>query len=95
MLIKKACINTTEIVEWEYFPTTVEAIESLKSQESRVKVIAVELAENSVPYTEYTYELPVALVVGHESDGVSQLRNHRNSLCYDRLDKKTMITTII
>lgn len=69
--IKKASINTTEIVDWEYFSTTLEAIDSLKSQVARVKVVAVELAENSIPYTEYKYELPVALVVGHESDGVS------------------------
>lgn len=69
--IKKASINTTEIVDWEYFPTTLEAISNIQYQISNIKIVAVELAENSVPYTEYKYELPVALVVGHESDGVS------------------------
>ncbi len=34
--------------------------------------MAVEQAKNSVPYTEYKFELPVALIVGHETTGVSQ-----------------------
>lgn len=70
--IKKASINTTEIVEWEYFPTTVDAIKDLRSKIQDLRIVAVELADNSIPYTEYKYELPLALVVGHESEGVSQ-----------------------
>lgn len=70
--IKKASINTTEIVEWEYFDTTEQAIISLKSQESRVKVIAVEQSANSVPYDKFDYQFPIALVVGHEGFGVSE-----------------------
>jgi tRNA G18 (ribose-2'-O)-methylase SpoU len=58
-------------VEWEYFPTTLEAIKSIRSQIPGIKIVAVELAENAVPYTGYKYELPIALLVGHESDGVS------------------------
>jgi tRNA G18 (ribose-2'-O)-methylase SpoU len=69
--IKKASINTTEIVEWEYFASTLEAITSLRKQVPEIKIVAVELAENSIPYTEYKYQLPVALLVGHESFGVS------------------------
>lgn len=70
--IKKASINTTEIVDWEYFETTLEAIESLRKSDPDVKVIAVELDETAVAYTEYKFEFPVALVVGHESHGVSK-----------------------
>lgn len=69
--IKKASINTTEIVEWEYFSTTIDAIKDLRNKIQDLRIVAVELAENSIPYTEYQYKLPVALVVGHESDGVS------------------------
>lgn len=69
--IKKASINTTEIVEWAYFDTTLEAINDLRSTINNIRIVAVELAENAVPYTEYKYELPIALVVGHETGGVS------------------------
>lgn len=86
--IKKASINTTEWVEWDYAPTAVEAITKLKSQSfdrlridpersrtsqsSGLKVIAVEQSKKSVPYTEIKAEFPVALVVGNETRGVSK-----------------------
>ena len=70
--IKKASINTTEWVNWEYFPTTLEAIKNLRETVSGIQIVSVELAENSVPYDEIDYKFPVALVVGHETDGVSQ-----------------------
>lgn len=69
--IKKASINTTEIVNWEYCETTLEAIEKLRSEVEGLKVVAVELDDRSVSYTDYQYTLPVALVVGHETTGVS------------------------
>ena len=70
--IKKASINTTEWVEWEYASSAVEAISNLKSQISNVQIIAIEQAEGSVPYDRVEYTFPIALVVGHESDGVSE-----------------------
>ena len=70
--IKKASINTTEWVKWEYASTAVEAISNLKSQISNLQVVAVELDSRSVPYDQVEYSFPVALVVGHETDGVSE-----------------------
>jgi tRNA G18 (ribose-2'-O)-methylase SpoU len=69
--IKKASINTTEWVKWEYFHTTEEAIENLRKTVPGIQIVAVELSEKSVPYDEFTYHFPVALIVGHETDGVS------------------------
>src|SRR3989344_9184016 len=41
--IKKASINTTEVVEWEYCESAVEAIEKCKVQSERVlQIVAVE-----------------------------------------------------
>src|SRR3989338_4893683 len=40
--IKKASINTTEWVEWEYAETAKEAVSKLKIQNSKLKVIAIE-----------------------------------------------------
>lgn len=70
--IKKASINTTEWVEWQYTSTAVEAISNLKSQIVNIQIIAVEQDERSVPYNTVEYAFPVALVVGHETDGVSK-----------------------
>lgn len=70
--IKKASINTTEWVPWQYFANAKTAISNLRSKISNVQVVAVEQSEKSIPYTEAEYSFPVALVVGHETDGVSQ-----------------------
>lgn len=70
--IKKASINTTEWVDWEYSETAVSAIKSLKLKVKNLQVISVELDKRAVPYTEVEYKFPVAIVVGHETDGVSE-----------------------
>ncbi len=70
--IKKASINTTEWVAWQYFADAKTAISSLKSQISNIQVVAVEQDGKSVPYTEIDYKLPLALVVGNETTGCSR-----------------------
>ncbi len=70
--IKKASINTTEWVTWEYFEKATDAIESLRKEVPEVQVVAVELTDNSVPYDTFDFTLPTALVVGHETDGVGK-----------------------
>ena len=70
--IKKASVNTMEIVDWQYFENTVDAINDLRQTVPNIKIVAVELTENSVPYDTYEYELPIALVVGHETNSVSE-----------------------
>ena len=70
--IKKASINTTEWVEWEYASTAVDAIEKIKEKNENIQVVAVEQSEKSVPYDKIDYQFPVALIVGHETDGVSK-----------------------
>ena len=70
--IKRASINTTEWVDWEYAPTAVDAIKSLKLKVKSLQVIAVELDKRAVPYDKVDYKFPVAVVVGHETTGVSE-----------------------
>ncbi len=70
--IKKASINTTEWVDWEYFDTAAEAIKDLKSKIKDIQVICVELDPRAVPYDQVDYKFPVAIVVGHETTGVSE-----------------------
>jgi len=70
--IKKASINTTEWVKWEYFPTAIEAIKDLKYKIKDLKVIAIEQDTKSVQYDKVGYYFPLVLVVGHETHGVSK-----------------------
>jgi tRNA G18 (ribose-2'-O)-methylase SpoU len=70
--IKKASVGTWQWVEWEYFEKTTDAISKLKSKIPNIKILGVELDEKAIDYTKADYTLPVALVVGHESDGISQ-----------------------
>ena len=70
--IKKASINTTEWVAWEYQKNVVEAIKRIRNQESGIRVIAIEQNGKSIPYAKVNYSFPIALVVGHETTGVSK-----------------------
>lgn len=69
--IKKASINTTGWVSWEYAANTKEALEKLKRDNPNIKIIAVEQDARSKPFDEVKYEFPLAIVVGHETHGVS------------------------
>src|SRR6266851_607439 len=70
--IKKASINTTEWVTWEYAETAVSAIKSLKLKVKNLQVISIEQSDKSMPYDTIEYTFPIALVIGHETDGVTQ-----------------------
>jgi len=69
--IKKASIGTYKVVPWEYKKTAGEAIEELRSK-MKIKIIAVEQASNSIPYTQADYSTPVALILGNETYGVTE-----------------------
>jgi tRNA G18 (ribose-2'-O)-methylase SpoU len=70
--IKKASVNTWQWIEWEYKATAVDAIQSLKLKVQNLNVVAVEQDARSIPYDKFNYKLPVALIVGHETNGVSK-----------------------
>lgn len=70
--IKKASINTTEWVSWEYKENAILAIESLRKEVPNIQIVAVEQDEKSIPYTEVDYKLPIALLVGNETAGTSK-----------------------
>lgn len=70
--IKKASINTTEWVDWGYSNSAIEAIKLLRKEVSQIQVIAIEQTDRSVPYNEFEYRLPLLLVVGNETTGISK-----------------------
>ena len=71
--IHKAAVGTEKWVPWRYFPTAAEAITKLRGEVRGMKVIAVEQDSRSVPIFEVKADdKPIAIVVGHETDGVSK-----------------------
>lgn len=70
--IKKASINTTEWVDWEYEENTIKAIENLRNKVPNIQIIAIEQDEKSIPYKEVEYREPVAFIVGNETLGISK-----------------------
>lgn len=70
--IKKASINTTEWVPWEYSENALKAIEKLRKEVPSVQIIAIEQSSKSIPYDKVQYQFPLVLVVGHETTGVSK-----------------------
>lgn len=74
--IQKASVGTWAWVPWEYAKTAREAVLRIKNQSAswrtRIKVIAVEQSSKSVSYTEIDYTFPIALIVGHETSGISK-----------------------
>ncbi|MBI2597465.1 TrmH family RNA methyltransferase [Candidatus Daviesbacteria bacterium] len=80
--IKKASINTTEVVEWEYCESAVAAITKLTSEVKKMQlhlggvkplqVIAIEQDKRSIQYNQFGYTLPICLIVGNETTGVSK-----------------------
>lgn len=68
--IHKAAVGTEQWVPWEYRAHIVELIAELKAQGRTI--IAVEQHPRSISYAGLRVQLPVALIVGHETHGVSQ-----------------------
>lgn len=70
--IHKAAVGTEEWVPWEHNDSTLEVVKKLKSE--GVQIVAIEQDVKSIPYTLLSnhLRLPVALVVGHETTGVSK-----------------------
>ncbi len=75
--IHKAAVGTEEWVPWRYAPKASEEIKRLRDE--GVKIIAVEQDLRSMPLTSPSVPLltsgegsPMAIVVGHETEGVSK-----------------------
>jgi 23S rRNA (guanosine2251-2'-O)-methyltransferase len=68
--IKKASINTTGWVMWEYEKNTTEAVKKLKEQGTNI--VAVEQDSKSKPFYQVTYDFPLAIIVGNETTGIAK-----------------------
>lgn len=70
--IKKASINTWQWVPWEYKESASQVISEIKNQISNIQTVGVEQDPRSVDFASFDYKLPIALIVGNETDGISK-----------------------
>lgn len=71
--IKKASINTTEWVSWNYVENAEDVIANLREQFSAgIQIVAIEQDQNSLPFNTFNYQLPLALVIGNETTGIGR-----------------------
>lgn len=68
--IEKTALSTIPHVEWEYHSDTPKLLKMLKLK--KYQVVALEQTKDSLEYTKTKYKFPLALVVGHETLGVSK-----------------------
>jgi len=67
--IRKVALGAEEIVAWRHHENPVECARKLK--QSGVKLVALEITEDSVPYNECAYAFPMCLIVGNEYHGIT------------------------
>ncbi|MFH1561122.1 MAG: TrmH family RNA methyltransferase [Patescibacteria group bacterium] len=68
--IHRASIGTWRWLDWEHHYSTVDLVKKLKKE--GCLVVAAEQSQNSLNYTDFKIKTPIALVVGHESTGISK-----------------------
>ena len=69
--ILKTALGATESVVWKYFETTELAVTCLK--EDGYCLVAIEQVTSSIPLQDFQLmNQPIALILGHEMDGVHQ-----------------------
>ncbi len=67
--VSKTALGATESVDWEYHSNPIELIKKLKSE--GIKIVALEITDESIPYTEYDGKnFPACLIVGNEITGI-------------------------
>lgn len=80
--ISKTALGAVDTVPWEYYPTTEEAIQSLREQS--IKVFALELVSSGRSlYSLKAQDFPLCLVLGNEITGVD---DHILALCDGALE---------
>lgn len=68
--IKKTALAGFENVDWEYRENILDLLEKLKKQ--NIQIVSLEQVSQSINYLEADYKFPLAIVVGHEREGVEQ-----------------------
>ena len=67
--ISKTALGADELVPFEHHDDALKLVRELK--DNGIRIVAVELAEGAVEYSEAKYNFPVCFIFGHEVEGIS------------------------
>lgn len=67
--IEKTALKTIEYVPWEKHSDAESLVKKLKND--GVQIVALEQTNCSINYKKFDYKKPVAIIIGHEVEGVS------------------------
>lgn len=68
--IHKAAVGTENWMPWEHNKSTLNLVKQLKQK--GVQIVAIEQDNRSISYKDLKPNFPVALVLGHETKGISK-----------------------
>lgn len=68
--IHKSAVGTEEWVPWEKRDSALDVVQELKTK--GIQIISVEQDSRSISYKDLKPNFPIAIVCGHETDGVSK-----------------------
>ncbi len=66
--ITKTSLGADQTVPWEYRKNAIDVVRELK--EKGVQIVTLELSDPSHHYAKTDFDFPVALVLGHEIEGI-------------------------
>lgn len=67
--IHKTALGAEAHVKWRYFGSTADCVSTLKT--NLYQIVALEITNESEPLQTFKPHFPLALIVGHERDGIS------------------------
>ena len=81
--IHKTALGAEESVDWQYFPTTVTAVEQLKAD--GYTICSIEQVHDSVALDQFTVnsDQRIAIILGNEVKGVSQEVVDASDVCIE------------
>jgi tRNA G18 (ribose-2'-O)-methylase SpoU len=68
--LAKTALVTLRAVPWEYHQDPINLVKKLKKE--GIKVVSLEITDQSLDYTKTSYEFPLLLIVGNELTGIRE-----------------------
>ena len=68
--LEKTALGAFDYVPWTYYERNRDCVDALKEQ--HIPVVAIETTDDAVPYTQFSFPQPVAIVFGNEENGVNE-----------------------
>ena len=68
--LAKTSLGASDVVPWEHFWDPLDAIVAMRAR--GIPIFSVEVTDQSLNHTDFTFPRPVCVVFGNEVDGVSK-----------------------